>query len=143
MPPPESFDKSQASWHPARTVADWIRPRVLELTYTAWDMEPFARDLGDAGPPFRWDEERRAVLRAELDGAFFHLYGIDRWEDVDYILGTFPIVHSNDMKKYGEERTRRLVLDAYERLGEAIASGTPFISALDPVPGEGPRHPPR
>lgn len=52
----------------------WLLPRVLELTYTAWDLEPFARDCGYAGPPFRWDEERRFLLRAELDAAFFHLY---------------------------------------------------------------------
>jgi hypothetical protein len=25
-------------------------------------------------PPFRWDEDRRFLLRAELDAAFFHLY---------------------------------------------------------------------
>ena len=70
--------------------------RVLELTYTAWDMAPFARDLGDDGPPFRWDEERRFLLRAELDAAFFHLYGIDR-DDVDYIMETFPIVKRKDI----------------------------------------------
>ena len=28
-------------------------PRVLELTYTAIDLAPFARDLGYTGPPFR------------------------------------------------------------------------------------------
>ena len=56
------------------SLSDWLLPRVLELTYTAWDLEPFARDCGYAGPPFRWDEERRFLLRAELDAAFFHLY---------------------------------------------------------------------
>ena len=54
----------------------WIAIGILELTYTALDMEPFARDLGDDGPPFRWDPERRSLLRAELDAAFFHLYGV-------------------------------------------------------------------
>jgi len=55
-------------------VRDWLLPRILELTYTAWDLEPFARDCGWSGPPFRWDEERRFLLRCELDAAFFHLY---------------------------------------------------------------------
>jgi len=118
---------------------DWLRPPVLELTYTAWDMEPFARDLGDSGPPFRWDEERRAVLRAELDGAFFHLYGIER-DDADYILSTFPIVHRNDQARHGEHRTRRLVMEAYDGIAKAIASGELFRSTLDPPPGHGPRH---
>ncbi len=53
---------------------DWLLPRVLELTYTAWDLEAFAQDCGWSGPPFRWDEERRFLLRCELDAAFFHLY---------------------------------------------------------------------
>lgn len=52
----------------------FIISRVLELTYTAWDLEPFARDLGYEGPPFKWDEERRFLIRCELDAAFFHLY---------------------------------------------------------------------
>ena len=64
-------------------------------------MEPFARDLGDSGPPFRWADERRALLRAELDAAYFHLYGIDR-DDAEYIMETFPIVKRHD------EGTRRI-----------------------------------
>jgi hypothetical protein len=35
---------------------NWLVPRVLELTYTAWDLQPFAQDCGWSGPPFRWDE---------------------------------------------------------------------------------------
>ena len=49
-------------------------PRVLELLYTGEDLRDFARDCGWHGRPFRWDEERRYVLRCELDAAFFHLY---------------------------------------------------------------------
>jgi hypothetical protein len=33
---------------------------------------PFATHLSP--PPFRWNEDRRFLLRAELDAAFFHLY---------------------------------------------------------------------
>ena len=49
-------------------------PMALELTYTAWDLEPFALDCGYDGPPFHWDEDRRFQLRCELDALFFHLY---------------------------------------------------------------------
>ena len=49
-------------------------PRVLELLYTGEDLRDFARECGWDGPPFRWDEERRFLLRCELDAAFFHLY---------------------------------------------------------------------
>jgi len=48
--------------------------RVLELVFTSWDLQPFAEDCGWFGPPFRWEEDRRFLLRCELDAAFFHLY---------------------------------------------------------------------
>src|SRR5436190_4906632 len=63
-----------AEWSGGTILRDWLVPRVLELTYTAWDLEPFARECGRPGPPFRWDDGRRSVLRCELDAAFFHLY---------------------------------------------------------------------
>ena len=44
------------------------------MTYTAWDLESFAKDCGWLGQPFRWDDDRRFLLRCELDAAFFHLY---------------------------------------------------------------------
>jgi hypothetical protein len=111
----------------------FIVPRVLELVYTAYDMTPLARDLDDDGEPFVWDEERRAGLRAELDAFFFRLYGIDEREDVDYILETFP----------AESGTRRLVLDAYDRMTAADAAGHPYETRLLRQPGHGDRHPPR
>jgi hypothetical protein len=42
---------------------DYIAPRVLELVYTAWDLKPFAEDMGYHGEPFKWNEEWRAQLR--------------------------------------------------------------------------------
>ncbi len=122
--------------------AVWIRARVLELTYTAWDIAPFACDLGDDGPPFRWDEERRFAMRAELDAAFFHLYGIDR-DDVDYIMETFPIVKRKDIQQYGTFRTKDLILQIYDAMAEATRAGNSYQTVLDPPPGHGRRHPAR
>ena len=42
----------------------FLVPKVLELTYTSHSLAPFAQDLGHDGPPFAWDEERRAHLRS-------------------------------------------------------------------------------
>ncbi|XXF81228.1 N-6 DNA methylase [Myxococcaceae bacterium GXIMD 01537] len=118
-----------AAWSRGTTLRDWILPRVLELTFTAWDLEPFARDVGDDGPPFLWDRERRFMLRAELDAVFFHLYGVSR-DDADYIMDTFPVVKKNDEKAYDEYRTKRVVLERYDALAAAAASGKPYISPL-------------
>ncbi len=79
----------------------------------AWDIRAFALDLGDEGPPFVWDEERRAQLRAQLDAIYFHLYGIER-ADVDYIMSTFPIVERKDRAAHGTYRTRNLILSYYD-----------------------------
>ncbi|MDK0522855.1 DNA methyltransferase [Streptomyces sp. ML-6] len=128
--------------------AAFITPRVLELTYTATDMTPFARDLGDTGAPFIWDTDRRAVIRAELDALFFHLYGITR-DDTAYVLDTFNVTRDNDIKAHGEYRTKNLILAEYDRMATAgLTLETPLVegesgtyrSTLTPPPGHGPRH---
>ncbi|MCA9037406.1 MAG: N-6 DNA methylase [Planctomycetaceae bacterium] len=131
----------------------WIGVRIQELTYTAWDLEAFATDCGYDGPPFRWDEERRFHIRCELDAAYFHLYlGSDEeWgagnqtlremfptprHAVDYIMDTFPIVRRKDEAKYdGDYRTKRTILDIYDAMAEAIRTGQPYQTQLDPPPG--------
>lgn len=139
--PPETYAQ-RCPWG-GSSHADWLLPRVLELVYTAWDMQPFAVDCGYSGPPFRWDADRRFLLRCELDAAFFHLYGISR-DDVDYILDTFPIVRRKDEEKHGEYRTKRVILAIYEALADAARSGRPYPTLLAPPPAD-PRvaHPPR
>jgi hypothetical protein len=139
---PPATHREQTPWRPDVELRDWIADRVLELAFTAWDMEPFALDMGDDGPPFRWDEERRALLRAELDAAYFHLYGIER-DDVEYILDTFPIVRRKDEAAFGEYRTRRLILEIYDAMAKAIETGVAYETVLNPPPGQGPRHPDR
>jgi hypothetical protein len=130
-------------WDPSVLVRDWIQIRVLELTYTAWDLEPFARDVGFHGPPFRWDAERRFLLRCELDAAFFHLYGLNR-EDTAHVMDTFPIVRKHDEKAHGEYRTKRVILEIYDALAESTRTGTPYQTRLNPPPADPSCcHPPR
>lgn len=123
--------------------AGWLLPRVLELTYTAWDLEAFAQDCGWSGPPFRWDDERRFLLRCELDAAFFHLYGLNR-DDSAYILDTFPIVKRKDEAKFGDYRTKLVILKIYDAMKSAMDSGQPYQTLLNPPPAD-PRccHPPK
>jgi hypothetical protein len=122
-------------WDGEASICTWLAPRVLELTYTSWGLELFANDLGYSGPPFRWDTDRRALLRSELDAAFFHLYGLDR-EDVDYVMETFPIIRRKDEQEYGEYRTKRLILEIFDDLSTAITTGAPYRTRLDPPPAD-------
>lgn len=58
----------------AASLSDFIVPRVLELTYTAWSLRGLARDLGYSGAPFPWDETKRFIIKCEIDAAYFHVY---------------------------------------------------------------------
>ena len=90
-------------------------------------MRPWAEDVGHFGEPFGFDPQRRAHLRAELDAFFARKYGLDR-DDLRYILDpadamgdaypseTFRGLKRNEIDRYGEYRTRRLVLEAFDRI---------------------------
>ena len=76
--------------------------------------------------PFKWDEDRRAILRAELDAYFARLYDLTE-EELRYILDpsdvfgedypgeTFRVLKEKEIRKYGEYRTKRLVLEAWDK----------------------------
>lgn len=121
-----------------KTAADIVKAAVLELTYTAHDMAPFARDMGhvDEGgevlPPFIWDEDRRLKLRAKLDALYFILYGLfdpadpahdpaQARDDIRYIYSTFPIVERQETERWGRYRSRDLCLAWIN----ALAAGQP------------------
>lgn len=119
-----------------------IVKRVAELCYFNHDMDGWASELWDemneeqraelpqlgAQQPWVYDAERRAVLQAELDAIFAHLYGLNT-EDLRYILDpedicgkgcineTFRVLKDNEVRQYGEYRTKRLVLEAWNKFG--------------------------
>lgn len=106
---------------------EFIQPRILELTYTSYAMRPWAEDLGYTGAPFAFDPERRAQLRAELDAFFAKKYGLTRDElryvldphdikGVDYPSETFRGLKNKEINQFGEYRTQRLVLEAFDRM---------------------------
>lgn len=132
-----------APWNAGETIRSWMSCRVLELVYSARDLRPCANELGHAGPPLSWNEHRRFPLRCELDAAIFHLYGLTR-DEVDYIMGTFPIVKRKDEEQFCEYRTKRVILETYDAMQRAIETRTPYQTLLDPPPAD-PRlaHPPR
>ncbi|MHA6766922.1 Eco57I restriction-modification methylase domain-containing protein [Sphingobium ummariense] len=106
-----------------KSAAEIVRECVLELSYTAHDLAPFARDLGyvdaagNALPPFGWDEDQRLRLRAKLDALYFILYGVfdpacaaQARADIRYIYSTFPTVEREETAKWGSYRSRDLCL---------------------------------
>ena len=113
---------------------EFIVPRVLELTYTSYSLKGWAEALGYEGEPFVFDPERRAILRAELDARYAKLYGLNEQElryildpaDVygeDYPSESFRVLKEKEIAEFGEYRTRRLVLEAFQRAGECGGKG--------------------
>jgi hypothetical protein len=111
---------------------------VVEFTdrHTVWDLEPFAQDilteispttwnqyfsdnpLQDERPhPFRWDENRRELLRTDLDAIYAKLYGLTK-DELKYILTTFPVLKKNEKQLFGEFKTRMLVMGVREQMEE-------------------------
>ena len=103
------------------TFAEAVATRVLELTYTAHDIGGFAASLGYDGPPFPWDEKARHRLRCELDAIFARMYELNR-SQLEWILDSeppgvsFPTLKRNEENRFGEYRTRRYVLHAFDQL---------------------------
>ena len=119
-----------------------IVKRVAELCYFNHDMDGWASELWDemneeqraelpqlgTQQPWIYNPERRAILQAELDAIFAHLYGLNT-EDLRYILDpedvcgkgcineTFRVLKDNEIRQYGEYRTKRLVLKAWNKFG--------------------------
>ena len=77
--------------------------------------------------PFPWSADRRVLIRAQLDAYYAHLYGLST-QDLRYILDpvdvygedfpgeTFRVLKNKETREFGEYRTKRLVLEAWDRL---------------------------
>jgi hypothetical protein len=112
--PPERYEE-KCPWDKKASLEKWISERVLKLTCTADDMRPLAEAAGFKEGVHKWDEADRAQLRAELDAAYFHLYGLDR-EEVDYVLDQFQGVVQEDEAHGRPGPTRRAILETFDAL---------------------------
>jgi hypothetical protein len=134
VPDPATFIRT-CEWDREHTQVSWLVPRVIELSCTTSYLFQLSELLGPSHSVFRWDEERRFLLRCELDSAFFHIYGIDR-DDVSYIMDTFPIVRRKDKAAYGEYRTKHVILEIYDQMADAASKGTMYHTRLSPSPAD-------
>ena len=117
-PAPATLCRLLVSGQVGKVSSIGLCPRVLSNSPTRLTrMAPDARDLGDDGPPFRWIPERRALIQAELDAAMMHIYGLNRGE-VEHVLDSFPVLRRYEERDHGEFRTKRLVLEFYDRMAD-------------------------
>jgi hypothetical protein len=69
--------------------------------------------VADLASGFNTTTEGSDLARASLDATMFRLYGVTR-QDAEYIIDTFVVLRRKEEARYGEFRTKRLVLDAYD-----------------------------
>jgi hypothetical protein len=113
--PPDAYD-AKCPWNARQKLETWISERVLKLTCTAEDMIPLAEAAGFEEKIHPWRVEERAQLMAELDAAYFRLYGIER-EDAEYILSTFQGLQKDAGGTLPGFATAELILEQYDQLG--------------------------
>ena len=108
-------------------LSEEIRIRVIRLVYTSVDMKHFAHDFGFGMnlKPFIWDSNERDIIKAELDAIFAFMYGYNR-KELEYILSTFSRLRINELKEFGEFKTKKLVLEAYDKFNSDPELGPLF-----------------
>lgn len=114
----------------------YIVEHVVRLCWFNHDLDGWMEELREECPeeydlpedPVIWDEKQRAVWQAELDAIFAHLYGLTT-EDLRYILDpedvcgkgcineTFRVLKERELRELGEYRTKRLVMEAWNKFG--------------------------
>lgn len=104
-----------------------MRQKMLELNGKSREFSQENSGSTLACGPYIYDDAKRSVLKAELDAYFARLYGLTRTElqyildphsvmGEDYPSETFRVLKDNEIAKYGEYRTQRLVLEAWDRM---------------------------
>jgi hypothetical protein len=112
--PPDAYGE-KCAWDKKQTLEKWISERVLKLSCTSNDMRPLAEAARFTEGLHKWKDDERAELMAELDAAYFLLYGIER-EDMEYILSTFSGAQAEDESIFSAGSPFERILRHYDKL---------------------------
>ena len=136
LPAPTPADLGKpAPWDSSVSTAHWLSIRVAELSCTSWSLGSLASDLTVVGEAYRWDEERRLLLRADIDAAVFHLFRLSE-RDARFVIASLEKVARKDERVWGRPRTEEETLRAYRLMAEAASTGLSYASPLDPPPAD-------
>jgi hypothetical protein len=121
---------SQIPFIPPSGISDsdleFIVPRVSSLAISSELLEDTRAEIQEYGYKL-FAYQPVDVSKAELDAYYAHLYGLTR-DELRYILDpadlmgpdypseTFRVLKNNEVRQFGEYRTQRLVLEAWDRL---------------------------
>jgi hypothetical protein len=106
-------------------VTEFLEERAWQLVGVGCAMREVAASFDR--PIVSFNPEERLQARCEIDAMVAYIYGLDR-EDLRFILDptdlmgadypseTFRVLKSSEIRRLGEYRTQRLVLEAWDRL---------------------------
>jgi len=105
---------------------EFIIPRAVKLVSTSTDMDQFSLDVVGDSWVSEFNAQKRALIQSELDAYYAKLYGLTR-DELEFVLDpesvkpgypseTFSVLKRNEEREFGEYRTQRLVLEAWDRL---------------------------
>jgi hypothetical protein len=131
--PSAAHAQSVCLWDSRTTIAHWIASRVAELSVTAWPLRAFSRELGTGDLAFKYSPARRLTMRDEIEAALFVIAGIPL-ESVEFTLDSLEKLRARDQQHHGTYRTKRSVVEIYTAMAQAVSTGQPYITPLDPPP---------
>ncbi len=126
-------------------VLSYIASLVLRLTCTGPEMTAYwnamavhgwCQSVPDHTVPANalLDDDARAEARAKIDVVVAkYLYRLTK-QQVEHILTTFPTLERNEIRRHGEYRTKRLILEIYDTMADWVGMGKPYPTPLDPPP---------
>ncbi len=140
--PAQPVAAAWCKWAMVVSNSEWFGARVTELAVTSWPLVPLACEMGHGEAPFRYDEERRFMLRAEIDAGMMVLAGLSLAE-AEFVFDSLEKLRARDLQDFGKYRTKAIVLSIVGDLEAATLTGQPYATRLDPPPAD-PRvaHPP-
>lgn len=114
MIPPQALSRSRSvSWLGGQSPIPWLAKQAFWLYYTHKDLNVMAEDIGYTKGPMTWDPFKRAVVSGALEAAIFRLYRISKSE-ATMMMDSLETLASFERMVYGEYRTRRLMLEAWD-----------------------------
>jgi hypothetical protein len=108
-----------------RVAVERIKELVVDLSYTAKDLDEFGEVFGRTKPK-QWNHEERFRVQCEIDGILARVYGLDE-SDIDYVLDTFSIIKRKDESKFGSYRTKEEIIRHYNNYSQ-IKVQTTFVN---------------
>jgi len=116
MPTPEKVEEFTVQTNGmSEPLNDFLKNRGQKLIWTSDSLDGLGDGLDSAEGPYTWDGNERRTLRAEIDGAIAQVYDIPR-DDFAYILDQFEILKDRENKEYGEYRTKKDCLAAFDKI---------------------------